>query len=153
MKSAAPRHQEADPGPAEACEQPPLRLLLLTDRPGEVPWVVRAIVREMSPVELVQVSTLANAMWRLGRERFDTVMLHFSTADRQAVEICRRHISDRAAIPVLDLRDDEPPAAVASAPVPETTEVRTSRWPPRAGRRRPGKTQEAQGGRRLAMTR
>lgn len=152
MKSAAPRRPEAETAQAGDASEQPLRLLLLTDQPGELPWVVKAIVREMSPVDLVQVTTLANAMWRLGRERFDTVFLHFSIADRQAAEICRRHISDLAAIPILDLRDDEVPAAAAGAAQPEVPEMRNSRWPPRAGRRRSARTQEVQS-RRLAASR
>lgn len=85
----------------------PLRLLLLRDKVGELPWMVQTIMRVMAPVEVVAVRSLANALWRLGRERFDTVLLDISPGERSVIEACRRHIADVAAIPVLDLNDDE----------------------------------------------
>lgn len=134
MNSAAPPAdlptQEAAPG------EEPLRFLLLTDQAGELPWVVKAIVQVMSPVELVQVGSLAKLVWRLGRERFDSVLLHVDSTDPQTLEACRRQIADVAAIPILDLRDEAAPAASASAPKPESADARAGHRPPRADRRR-----------------
>lgn len=99
----------------------PLRLLLIRDRTGDLPWVVQTILQVMAPIELVQTRGLANALWRLGRERFDSVLLDLSTGERFAVETCRHHIADIAAIPVLDLNSDDdvgtlyPPAAAQRA--------------------------------------
>jgi hypothetical protein len=85
----------------------PLRLLLLRDKAGELPWMVQTIMTVMAPVEVVPVRSLANALWRLGRERFDTVVLDVAPDDRAVIDACRRHIADVAAIPVLDLNNDE----------------------------------------------
>jgi hypothetical protein len=89
-------------------DQPPLRLLLVRERLGELPWLVRSITTLMGPVEVVQVCGLANALWRLGRERFDSVFLDIGVGDRKAATAWRRHIAGIAAIPVLDLSDDLP---------------------------------------------
>jgi hypothetical protein len=87
-------------------DQPPLRLLLVRERLGELPWVVRSITTLMGPVEVVQVCGLANALWRLGGERFDSVFLDICGGDRKTATAWRQHIAGLAAIPVLDLSDD-----------------------------------------------
>ena len=110
MSSAALRHlslsSDRNRSVPRSPDQP-LRLLLIRDRSGELPWVVRTIAQVMAPIELVEVRGLANSLWRLGRERFDTVLLDVNPDDRLAVEACRRHIADIAAVPVLDLNNDE----------------------------------------------
>ena len=154
VKSAAPRH----PGPIGLVHQRdaanrelPLRFLLITDQ-TEWPWAVRTLVQVMAPVDVVQVNTLANALWRLGRERFDSVLLHFNALDHRAIDVCRSSIADVAALPVLDLnegdeavtvaRQDKPthgrPAAVRSG-TPRPADDRGQKWPPRAGRGRTAK--------------
>lgn len=107
VTSALPRQTGPRAGGVPRRPDQPLRLLLLRDKVGELPWVVQTIMRVMAPVEVVPVRTLANALWRLGRERFDSVLLDVGPEDRAAVETCRRHIGDVAAIPVLNLGDDE----------------------------------------------
>lgn len=126
----------------------PLRFLLITDQ-SEWPWAVRTLVQVMAPVDVVRVSTLANALWRLGRERFDSVLLHFNSIDRRAIDVCRNSIADVAAVPILDLNEDDEALAIARpdesargeprAPRSERArpvEDRGSKWPPRAGRSR-----------------
>lgn len=127
----------------------PLRFLLITDQ-TEWPWAVRTLVQVMAPVDVVQVNTLANALWRLGRERFDSVLLHFSSIDRRAIDVCRSSIADVAALPILDLNENDEAVAVAR---PAESARRASgasrparsrpaedhghyKWPPRAGRSR-----------------
>lgn len=114
-------------GLARSSEQA-LRLLLIRDHAGPLPWIVETIVQVMAPIELVQARGLANGLWRLGRERFDSVLLDLDPHDRMAVGVCRRHIADVAAVPVLDLNDDSdlenlrpkaPPQRVAQAPQPD----------------------------------
>ncbi|MDX1541785.1 MAG: hypothetical protein R3349_10330 [Geminicoccaceae bacterium] len=108
MSSAVLRHASADRtrSLSRSSEQP-LRLLLIRDKTGDLPWVVQTILQVMAPIELVQVRGLANGLWRLGRERFDSVLLDVDPRDRMAVDVCRRHIADVAAVPVLDLNNDE----------------------------------------------
>lgn len=154
MKAAAPRHSE----PIDlvhrrdaADRELPLRFLLITDQ-AEWPWAVRVLVQVMAPVDVVQVNTLANALWRLGRERFDSVLLHFTTLDRRAIDVCRSSIADVAALPILDLNEDDEALAVARPggsaqdragagreATARTGEERGHKWPPRAGRARPPK--------------
>jgi hypothetical protein len=102
--------RQASAGRARGLLRPseqPLRLLLIRDKAGDLPWVVQTIVKVMAPIELVQVRGLVNGLWRLGRERFDSVLLDIDPRDRMAVDLCRRHIADVAAVPVLDLNNDE----------------------------------------------
>jgi hypothetical protein len=87
----------------------PLRFLLIRTKAGELPWPVLAMQHLMAPVELVQVVGMANALWRLGHERFDAVLLDVDLADRRVIRRCREQILDIAVVPVLDLAD--PPAA------------------------------------------
>lgn len=157
MKSAAPRHPEPlglvhqrDAANREL----PLRFLLITDQ-TEWPWAVRMLVQVMAPVDVVHVNTLANALWRLGRERFDSVLLHFSTIDRRAIDVCRSSIADVAALPIVDLNEDDEAVTVArpaepahvrsgatrSAPArsARAPEERGQKWPPRAGSSRADK--------------
>jgi len=145
VTSAVLRHPEAIKTHlrrrAEDMDQP-LRLLLIRDRAGAWPWVVQTIARVMAPVDVIEVNTLANALWRLGRERFDSVLLDINPADRLAADACRRHIADVAAIPVLDLHAEPAPerkparparpARTAESP-PPADEPRRIKWPPRAG--------------------
>lgn len=84
-----------------------MRLLVLREKCGELPWVVKTIAQVMAPVDVVQVSGLAHAIWRLGHERFDSVLLDLDPRHRQAVDIVRRRIGDVAAVPVLDLNEDD----------------------------------------------
>jgi DNA-binding NtrC family response regulator len=48
---------------------------------------------------------MANALWRLGRERFDAVLLDIEVTDASLLARCREHIADVAAVPVLHLYD------------------------------------------------
>lgn len=130
----------------------PLRLLLIREKRGELPWVVQTIMDVMAPVDLVQVSGLGNAIWRLGHERFDSVLLDLGPRPRQVVDLVRRHIADVAAVPVLDLNADpiapasrgapersvhEPPAEARAVRLPERSreaDGQQLQWPPRAGR-------------------
>lgn len=123
--------------PAQTSKEVPLRLLLLREKCGELPWVVKTIVQVMAPVDVVQVSGLASAVWRLGHERFDSVLLDLDPRHRQAVDIVRRHIGDVAAVPVLDLNEDE---------IVPTPRGATPAAAPRAGSRPPRPPREADGG-------
>jgi len=154
VKSAAPRHLE----PVNLVHQRdaadrelPLRFLLISDQ-TKWPWAVRMLVQVMAPVDVVHVNTLANALWRLGRERFDSVLLHFESIDRRAIDVCRSSIADVAALPVLDLNEDDEALAVARpadaaharsgatrSARARPAEERGQKWPPRAGRNRPDK--------------
>jgi hypothetical protein len=91
-------------------EDRPLRLLLIRSKPGEMPWFAHTVSHMMAPVEIVQVVGMGNALWRLGHERFDSVLLDVDLVDRQVIRRCREQIADIAAVPVLDLAD--PPAAL-----------------------------------------
>jgi hypothetical protein len=87
----------------------PLRFLLIRTKAGELPWLAQAMAHLMAPVQIVQVVGMANALWRLGQERFDSVLLDVDLNDRQVIRRCREQILDIAVVPVLDLAD--PPAA------------------------------------------
>jgi hypothetical protein len=99
------------PGPAPGDEQP-TRFLLIRQGPGDLPWLVHALVQYMAPVQLVPVIGMANALWRLGHERFDAVLLDVQ-ADRAVLERCREQIADVAAVPVLNLHDGPDSASAA----------------------------------------
>ena len=101
----------AAPSRVAAPQEQPLRFLLIRVRPGELPWLARAMAAMMAPVEIVQVVGMGNALWRLGHERFDSVLLDVDLADRRIIRRCREQIADIAAVPVLDLAD--PPEATA----------------------------------------
>jgi hypothetical protein len=92
-----------------------LRLLLIRSRPGELPWLATTIAKTMAPVEIVQVIGFANAIWRLGNEPFDTVLLDVEIRDPAAMAYFREQIADVGAVPVLDVRDQ----VVAAEPMPE----------------------------------
>jgi hypothetical protein len=77
--------------------------LLLRQKAGELPWLVRALVDYMAPAQVVPVIGMANALWRLGRERFDAVLLDIEVTDPALLARCREHIADVAAVPVLHL--------------------------------------------------
>jgi hypothetical protein len=66
----------------------------------------------MAPVEIVQVVGMGNALWRLGHERFDGVLLDVELADPRVTRRCREQIADIAAVPVLDLGDTPEAAAL-----------------------------------------
>jgi CheY-like chemotaxis protein len=86
-------------------DQQPLRFLLLRQKSGDLPWLVRALLRYMAPAQIVPVVGMSNALWRLSRERFDAVLLDVQVPDRALLERCREHIADVAAVPVLHLYD------------------------------------------------
>ena len=103
--------EEMAPTPAgraktEPRQERPLRFLLVRARAGDRSWLVESISYFLAPVEIVQVVGLGNALWRLGHERFDTVLLDLEGASTAAVAYCRSRIADVAAVPVLDLRSD-----------------------------------------------
>ena len=91
--------------PAPADERP-LRLLLIRNKAGEMPWFAHTVRQLMAPVEIVQVVGVDNALWRLGQERFDTVLLDLNVEDRRAIETCRHQIGEVAQVPVLNLQDE-----------------------------------------------
>ena len=95
-----------------------MRLLLVRSRPGELPWLATTIAKTMAPVEIVEVIGFANAIWRLGNELFDTVLLDVEIRDPAAMAYFREQIADVGAVPVLDLREQvasEQPAVDAAA--------------------------------------
>jgi hypothetical protein len=103
---------------APSIDNQPLRLLLVRSRPGELPWLATAIAKTMAPVEIVEVVGFANAIWRLGNELFDSVLLDVEMRDPAAMAYFREQIADVGAVPVLDLReqvDAEQPAAEPAA--------------------------------------
>ena len=72
---ATPAVLPAAPSRVAGPQEQPLRFLLIRLRPGELPWLARAMAATMGPVEIVQVVGMGNALWRLGHERFDSVLL------------------------------------------------------------------------------
>jgi hypothetical protein len=120
-------------------EDQPLRLLLVRSRPGELPWLATTIAKTMAPVEIVEVVGLANAIWRLGNEAFDTVLLDVEFRDPAAMVYFREQIADVAAVPVLDVREPAGAAQPATEPVARAVTV--------ADRSPDGRT-EAKAGRR-----
>jgi len=112
---SAPPAPLARSGPAPG-DQQPTRFLLIRQGPGEMPWLVRALMHYMAPVQVISVIGMANALWRLGHERFDAVLLDVKMADRAVLERCREQIADVAAVPVLDLHDGPPEAAAGDQP-------------------------------------
>jgi hypothetical protein len=100
----------------ETSTDQPLRLLLIRSKPGELPWMAQTITKVMAPVQMVQVVGLANALWRLGNERFDSVLLDIEVSDRAAIQYCRDQIANVAAVPVLDLHDRADVAKTGAAP-------------------------------------
>jgi hypothetical protein len=98
----------SEPAPGD---QQPIRFLLIRQKPGELPWLVHALIRYMAPAQVVPVIGMGNALWRLGHERFDAVLLDVLGADRAVLERCREQIADIAAVPVLDLHDGSAAAA------------------------------------------
>ncbi len=130
MPSAAPPDAAlapAAPAAAAQVDDQPLRFLLIRTKPGELPWLARTMAQVMAPVEIVQVVGMANALWRLGHERFDSVLLDVDLTDRWVVRRCREQIADIAAVPVLDLADR--PEAKAEAPaVVERPSRRREAW-------------------------
>lgn len=114
-------HAGATPG-----DQQPIRFLLLRQKSGELPWLVRALIAYMAPAQVVPVVGMANALWRLGRERFDAVLLDLQVTDPAVLERCREHIADVAAVPVLHLYETaREPRAVEQRPRPRLEFNRT----------------------------
>jgi hypothetical protein len=97
--------RQAEPPRAAATAEQPLRFLVIRTKGGELPWLAQTLVHFMAPVEIVQVIGMPNALWRLGQERFDSVLLDIPVADRRIVRRCREQIADIAVVPVLDLHD------------------------------------------------
>jgi hypothetical protein len=117
--------QAATPTSAPSVDDQPMRLLLVRSRPGELPWLATTIARTMAPVEIVEVIGFANAIWRLGNEVFDTVLLDVEIRDPAAMAYFREQIADVGAVPVLDLRESaatEQPAAPAAHAATATPE-------------------------------
>jgi hypothetical protein len=136
--------QAATPTRAPSADDQPMRLLLVRSRPGELPWLATTIARTMAPVEIVQVIGFANAIWRLGNEFFDTVLLDVEIRDPAAMAYFREQIADVAAVPVLDLREsaasEQPaagPAARAATATPEPAVAPTENKSIRRGLRVP----------------
>ena len=116
----------ARPGAAPG-DQQPIRFLLLRQKAGELPWRVHALIDYMAPAQVVPVIGLTNALWRLGRERFDAVLLDIQVTDPSVLERCREHIADVAAVPVLHLYDTARQAkAVEQRPRPRLEFSRTA---------------------------
>ncbi len=103
LPASAPAPSSSKPSPQ--VDDQPLRFLLIRTKAGELPWLARTMAQVMAPVEIVQVVGMANALWRLGHERFDSVLLDVDLTDRWVVRRCREQIADIAAVPVLDLAD------------------------------------------------
>ena len=103
----------------EASQDQPLRLLLIRLRAGELPWLARAVADMMAPVEIIQVVGMGNALWRLGHERFDTVLLDPELSDPRVICRCREQIGDIAAVPVLDLADPSQTVPLPVKPAPK----------------------------------
>lgn len=121
-----PAQTGARPGAAPG-DQQPIRFLLLRQKAGELPWMVRALIDYMAPAQVVPVVGLANALWRLGRERFDAVLLDVEVTDPTVLERCREHIADVAAVPVLHLYETARQAkAVEQRPRPRLEFSRTA---------------------------
>jgi hypothetical protein len=99
-----PPEPAARPQPAPG-DQQPTRFLLIRQKPGDLPWLVRALIRYMAPVQVVPVVGMGNALWRLGHERFDAVLLDVQVSDDAVLQRCREQIADIAAVPVLNLHD------------------------------------------------
>jgi hypothetical protein len=97
--------QVVPPTRSPSIDNQPLRLLLVRSRPGKLPWLATAIAKTMAPVEIVEVIGFANAIWRLGNEVFDSVLLDVEFRDPAAMTYFREQIADVAAVPVLDLRE------------------------------------------------
>ena len=123
---------EARPEPV-ADDGLPLRCLLIRTKSGPLPWLAQAMAQLMAPVDIVQVVGMANALWRLGHERFDAVLLDVDLADRRVIRRCREQILDIAVVPVLDLAE---PPALEQASARNRRSVRRRR-PPRSTDGRP----------------
>jgi hypothetical protein len=106
--------QIALPTDPSTTDDQPLRLLLVRSRSGELPWLARVIAKAMAPLEIVEVVGFANAIWRLGNERFDSVLLDLEIRDPAAMAYCREQIADVAGVPVLDLRERPTASGAAS---------------------------------------
>ena len=102
-------------GPAPG-DQQPIRFLLIRQKAGDLPWLVRALTDYMAPAQIVPVIGMGNALWRLGHERFDAVLLDVNVADPAVLERCREQSADVAAVPVRSLHDRPAPASSASIP-------------------------------------
>lgn len=126
-----------------------LRLLLVRSRPGELPWLATTIAKTMAPVEIVEVIGFANAIWRLGNEPFDSVLLDVELRDPVALAYCREQIAEIGGVPVLNLREqvgiDEPAPVQAERATPD---ARENGSPPDTPEGAPRGTPEVKGGRR-----
>ena len=133
MLHSEPRQLTSGGTPPEAAaragaapgDQQPIRFLLLRQKSGELPWLVRALVHYMAPAQVVPVIGMANALWRLGRERFDAVLLDIKVSDPALLERCREHIADVAAVPVLHLYEMAQAKAAEARPRPRLEFSRT----------------------------
>ena len=116
---------------SDVADDQPVRLLLVRTKAGDLPWLAETIRYFMAPAEIVQVIGLGNALWRLGQERFDTILLDFEGIDARTLVRCRERIADVASIPVLDLHE-EPEQALEKATATRQSEPRPARKPARA---------------------
>lgn len=107
----------------------PVRFLLIRQKSGDLPWFVEALRHYMAPAQVVSVVGMANALWRLGHERFDGVLLDAEAADRAVIARCREQIADVAAVPVLNIHEG-PAEAPAGAPTRQTGRRHDRRQPP-----------------------
>jgi hypothetical protein len=139
LRGARPLHP-ATPTSAAPTDDQPLRLLLVRSRPGDLPWLALTIAKTMAPVEIVEVVGFANAIWRLGNEQFDSVLLDVDIRDPAAMAYFREQIADVGAVPVLDLREafaTEPATAPAATRVAEPPEAQAGAKTVRRGLRVP----------------
>lgn len=122
---------------SSSTDDPPLRMLLVRSRPGELPWLAITIAKTMAPIEIVEVIGFANAIWRLGNERFDSVLLDVEVRDPAAMAYCREQIADVARVPVLNLRDqvEGVPVAPERAAPAERHTPEPAEQPDKGGRR------------------
>jgi hypothetical protein len=96
--------------------------------------MAQTITKMMAPVQMVQVVGVPNALWRLGNERFDSVLLDLEVTDRAAIQYCRDQIANVAAVPVLDLHDRDDVAKTGAV----KPEVPQRQFGPRATRKARG---------------
>jgi two-component system cell cycle response regulator len=97
-------------------DEPPLRLLLIEDNPGDID-LLRETLAEADGIsfEICHVTSLAEAMPRLRGDRFDAVLLDLSLPDSHGLESFDRLKADESNLPVIVLTglDDRATAELA----------------------------------------
>lgn len=143
MKPVALRTVEpSTAGEHDLPQEQPLRLLVVREHLGDLPWMVKTMRALMAPIDVVQVSGLANALWRVGRERFDAVLLDLDPRDRAVASAWRRHLAEVVTIPILELNSGDaggPCVPAEVRPAPTTGDERRHAAAPATGGRRPAK--------------